>query len=135
MTVCPRCNGTGCVGATQDTCLACNGTGEVEECEACCGSGYISFWTDDGHVSMRGCRRCHGYGYVGVKALMTNEEWFCSLSTEEKAKWMAKHMSFCEVCEIVTCRGDGCLRFDRENMTETDAFREWLKEKHVNDDD
>ena len=29
MTVCPKCKGVGCVGATQDTCLACNGTGEV----------------------------------------------------------------------------------------------------------
>lgn len=64
------------------------------------------------------------------KEPMTNEEWFCGLSTEEKAKWMAKHMSFCEVCEIQTCRGDGCQRFDRGSMTETDAFREWLKEKH-----
>ena len=64
------------------------------------------------------------------KGETTNEEWFCGLSTEEKAKWMAKHMSFCEVCEIQTCRGDGCQRFDRGSMTETDAFREWLKEKH-----
>ena len=64
------------------------------------------------------------------KDMTTNEEWFCGLSTEEKAKWMAKHMSFCEVCEIQTCRGDGCQRFDRGSMTETDAFREWLKEKH-----
>ena len=62
---------------------------------------------------------------------MTNEEWFTSLSTEEKAKWMAKHMSFCEVCKIQTCRGDGCQRFDREMMTEEDAFREWLKEVHT----
>lgn len=66
-----------------------------------------------------------------LTANMTNEEWFCGLSTEEKAKWMAKHMSFCEVCEIQTCRGDGCQRFDRGSMTETDAFREWLKEKHI----
>lgn len=65
------------------------------------------------------------------KGETTNEEWFCNLPTEEKAKWMAKHMSFCEVCEIQTCRGDGCQRFDRGSMTETDAFREWLKEKHT----
>ena len=35
-----------------------------EKCEACCGSGYINFWTDDGHISMRTCRRCDGYGYI-----------------------------------------------------------------------
>jgi uncharacterized phage protein len=28
---CPKCKGIGCVGATQDTCLACNGTGEIEQ--------------------------------------------------------------------------------------------------------
>ena len=37
-----------------------------EKCEACCGSGYINFWTDDGHISMRTCRRCDGYGYINV---------------------------------------------------------------------
>ena len=80
---------------------------------------------------------CVDYGWQECKKFtptpsepMTNEEWFCQLTTEEKAKWMAKHMSFCEVCEIKTCRGDGCQRFDRGSMTETDAFREWLKEKH-----
>lgn len=78
----------------------------------------------DGEWIMR-CSR-----YVSVEHKQTNEEWFCSLSTEEKAKWMAKHMSFCEVCEIQTCRGDGCQRFDRGSMTETDAFREWLRGMH-----
>ena len=56
-----------------------------EKCEACCGSGYINFWTDDGHISMRTCRRCDGYGYIEAKPL-TNEEWFCQLPTSEKAK-------------------------------------------------
>ena len=46
-----------------------------EKCEACYGSGYINFWTDDGHISMRTCRRCGGYGYVDVKPL-TNEELY-----------------------------------------------------------
>ena len=70
-----------------------------------------------------------GCNFYKPKKPQTNEEWFCQLSTEEKAEWMAKHMNFCEVCKIQTCRGDGCQRFDR-GMTETDAFREWLKEIH-----
>ena len=53
-----------------------------EKCEACCGSGYINFWTDDGHISMRTCRRCDGYGYIKVKQ-MTKEEWLRQASTEE----------------------------------------------------
>lgn len=81
---------------------------------------------NSGDLVWRACKMCHGKGIVPDN----NEYWFCSLSTEEKAKWMAKHMSFCEVCEIQTCRGDGCQRFDRGSMTETDAFREWLREKH-----
>ena len=89
------------------------------KCPECDGVGRI-------HYAEEWCYACNGTGEV-----QTNEEWFCSMTTEQKAEWMAKHMSFCEVCEIPTCRGDGCQRFDRGNMTETDAFREWLKEKHT----
>ena len=64
-----------------------------EKCEACCGSGYINFWTDDGHISMRTCRRCDGYGYIKVKP-QTNEEWFCQLPTAEKAKWLEEKMTW-----------------------------------------
>ena len=104
----------------------------MTECPKCKGYGIIGDAVPDilrgrGHIfSSNECDMCHGSGEVE----MTNEDWFCGLSTEEKAKWMAKHMSFCEICEIQTCRGDGCQRFDRGSMTETDAFREWLKEKH-----
>lgn len=80
-----------------------------EKCEACCGSGYINFWTDDGHISMRTCRRCDGYGYIKVKQ-MTNEEWFCSLDTEDKAR---------EISDM-TAQG-----YWSEELVE-----KWLKEKH-----
>ena len=56
-----------------------------EKCEACCGSGYINFWTDDGHISMRTCRRCDGYGYIKAKP-MTNEEHLKSCTTEQLAE-------------------------------------------------
>lgn len=58
-----------------------------EKCEACCGSGYINFWTDDGHISMRTCRRCDGYGYIKVKP-MTNEEWLRQCTTEQLAEYL-----------------------------------------------
>ena len=58
-----------------------------EKCEACCGSGYINFWTDDGHISMRTCRRCDGYGYIKVKP-MTNEEYLRSCTTEQLAEFL-----------------------------------------------
>ena len=29
-----------------------------------------------------------GNGYQPIKKEQTNEEWFCQLSTEEKAKWL-----------------------------------------------
>ena len=60
------------------------------------------------------CYRCGGTGEIE----QTNEEWFCSLSTEEKAKWIA---------EEKMCRG----YFIFPSMEEAiqDAL-EWLKEKH-----
>ena len=100
----------------------------MTECPKCNGRGTVGYYHIDHFIDIE-CDRCHGSGEVS-ETDVTNEEWFASLPTEEKAKWMAKHMSFCEVCEIQTCRGDGCQRFDRGSMTETDAFREWLKEKH-----
>lgn len=89
-----------------------------EKCEACCGSGYINFWTDDGHISMRTCRRCDGYGYIKAKP-MTNEEWFCGLSTEEKAKFLRQIYR------------DGRDDYVGEWYEQTEAdFVEWLKQPH-----
>ena len=90
-----------------------------EKCEACCGSGYINFWTDDGHISMRTCRRCNGYGYIKAKP-MTNEEWFASLSTEEKARFLDR------IC--YSAWGDRNSRF--KDMADYTDWVEWLKEKH-----
>ena len=65
--------------------------------------------------------RCTAFKDKGVP--MTNEEWFCGLSTEEKAEWLSKHFH-CGDCilEKPMCGGeyDGCKS----------AFVEWLKEIH-----
>ena len=96
-----------------------------EKCEACCGSGYINFWTDDGHISMRTCRRCDGYGYIKVKP-MTNEEWFCQLPTEEKAVIFSLLSYRCNICDGTPtnqCPFDRCVRGLKD-------FIKWLKEPH-----
>lgn len=94
--ICPTCKGVGCVGATQDNCLACNGTGEVDEVQ------------------------------------MTNEEWFCSLSTEEKAEFSMRVFKNCTWCldggSPQECPfnefSEHCPAESKENMMK------WLKEKH-----
>lgn len=35
------------------------------------------------------CTRCNGTGEI-----QTNEEWFCGLSTEEKARWLENKMTW-----------------------------------------
>ena len=52
-------------------CPKCGGTGEMQICEM-------------GFIGKDECDKCHGKGYLN------NEEWFCSLSTEEKAKEIYK---------------------------------------------
>ena len=93
-----------------------------EKCEACCGSGYINFWTDDGHISMRTCRRCDGYGYIKAKP-MTNEEWFCSLSTEEKVTTLL------DLRERIRQKMRGEIGSENK-FYKGDYYREWLKEIH-----
>ncbi len=48
-------------------CPKCGGTGEIQICEM-------------GFIGKDECDKCHGKGYL------TNEEWFCSLDTEDKAR-------------------------------------------------
>lgn len=57
------------------------------------------------------CDVCDGTGEV----TMTNEEWFCSLSTEEKAKWLEDKMMWAAQ-EQGTFTSKGWIR--------------WLKEIH-----
>ena len=52
---------------------------------------------------------------------LTNEEWFCFLSTEEKAKWLSKHSQFMYNC--------GEKQAIPKIMYEED-FVQWLKERH-----
>ena len=55
------------------------------------------------------------------KANMTNEQWFCSLSTKEKAKWLSRHSRF-----IYGCGQKGQIP---KALYEED-WEFWLKEKN-----
>lgn len=95
-----------------------------EECEACCGDGYIGFWTDDGHISLRTCRRCDGYGYIKVKQ-MTNEERLRSTDTRGLAKELALlvlyDMPLYDRLHNVFEGGESAV---------IDECEKWLKEEH-----
>lgn len=94
-------------------CKYCNGTGE--------------------HINdanrMTTCEFCGG---TGVIKPLTNEEWFCQLSTEEKAKvlynfFMAR--TFCHICpENDVCDiGYKC----KYGNGEVEDFIKWLKQPHT----
>ena len=55
------------------------------KCPNCNGTGYVEYFDrkNNNTVSVP-CYECKGTGYVE----QTNEEWFCGLSTEEKAVFM-----------------------------------------------
>jgi hypothetical protein len=53
---------------------------------------------------------------------MTNEEWFCGLSTEEKAKWLSNHSTFIYEC--------GQKQNTPKVMYEED-WEWWLKQPHT----
>ena len=51
---------------------------------------------------------------------MTNEEWFCQLSTEEKAKWITENLSV---------YADEWVKKD-DKLLLKETWERWLKEKH-----
>lgn len=55
---------------------------------------------------------------------MTNEEWFCTLSTEEKAKWIERIMFIVRYREEVE---NGAYM---QTITKKDYIEKWLKEIH-----
>lgn len=87
-------------------CKACNGTGKI----------MATIYKNDeiGFVDKNyECAVCHGTGQIE----QTNEEWFCGLSTEEKAKWMNQQLMY-----ATAAREQGYFTVD--------GLIKWLKEKH-----
>lgn len=79
------------------------------KCPKCGGSGFDVVHGFD-------CISCDGKGEIEV----TNEEWFCTLSTEEKAKFFDK------IC--YSAWGDINSRF--RDMADYTDWIAWLKEIH-----
>ena len=69
------------------------------------------------------CPMCGGdtLNDLVVKGKMTNEEWFCQLTTEEKAKWLSRTSKFMYGC--------GRMETTPKVMYEED-WEMWLKEIH-----
>ena len=91
---CPKCKGTGCVPRPDGTELF-------------------------GLTELMTCDLCHGTGEVEL----TNEEWFCSLSTEEKVK------ALLDLREKIRQKMRAELGSENK-FYKGDYYREWLKEKH-----
>lgn len=87
-------------------CKHCNGTGRRME-ESDNGIGWIPVK----------CEYCNGTGEVE----QTNEEWFCGLSTEEKAKVLAN-----ESKNVINDFGN--FDFKREHK---EFWELWLKQTHT----
>ena len=96
------------------------------KCELCGGKGWLR-----GHPLgiQIVCPVCDGKGYVEP----TNEEWFCSLSTEDKATFLINATMFYDCGE--TLPFVGALRkasesdFKPYKWLHKDVVK-WLKEKH-----
>ena len=58
---------------------------------------------------------------------LTNEEQFCSLPTEQKAKWLSDTLYACMRCGMGD--GKGYCPFGKCITEKDDAFK-WLKEKY-----
>ena len=88
-------------------------------CPVCFGRKY-DFKKDGNSGYFVECKKCHGTGIVEP---LTNEEWFCGLSTEEK------------VTALLNLREHIRQKMRAELGSENkfhkgDYYREWLKEKH-----
>ena len=67
----------------------------------------------------RPCEYCNGTGEIEG----TNEEWFCSMSTEEKVK------ALLDLRERIRQKMRGEIGSENK-FHKGDYYREWLKEKH-----
>ena len=88
-------------------CKECGGKGKIKE--YVCGEWLGNYVT---------CGFCHGKGEV----VQTNEEWFCGLSTEEKAEWLSNRDEFIYDC------GQRSLT---PKIMDKDEWEEWLKQPHT----
>ena len=76
-------------------------------------------------MSICGDNACAGCEYAERCAnsdVQTNEEWFCSLSTEEKAEWLTEFAIRFIPCELTV--------LSKKIKTSKNNTLEWLKQPH-----
>lgn len=98
-------------------CKYCNGTGTSNICV---------------NGTFKPCSACNGTGIEEEPQEQTNEEWFTSLSTEEKAKfifWQHFDIYGKTLYELMVNASKGVSR-DKQAEVMIGAVVEWLKEKH-----
>lgn len=71
---------------------------------------------NSGYLVWRACKMCHGTGIVPDN----NENWFCSLPTEEKAKVLETI-----IIKYLLMKQPKCYE-----ITKREFWELWLKEKH-----
>ena len=82
------------------------------------------------------CPICGGTGDTTNTIPPTNEQWFCSLPTEEKAEWFASFDSDFYPCGIFLncnplCRFyKHCVKDDVIRPKNKEVWLEWLKQPH-----
>lgn len=78
------------------------------KCTVCDGRGYFPV----SNIAAKVCPQCNGTGEIE----QTNEEWFCRLSTKEKAK---------EMCVIMADMAEA-----NDGVWDEEMIEAWLKEEH-----
>ncbi len=99
------------------------------KCQFCDGRGAVQI-----APNVKGLKRCPVCGGSGEVSQIeqTNEEWFCQLSTEEKAKfifWQHFDVYGKTLYELMVIASKGVSR-DKQAEVMIGAVVEWLKEKH-----
>ena len=78
-------------------------------CELCNGKGWVQGQAPDIPTA---CPACDGNGFIE----QTNDEWFCGLSTEEKAEWLENKMTWAA---------------QEQGTFTAKGWVEWLKQPHT----
>ena len=97
------------------------------KCQFCNGLGYVFENDFNGQFDMI-CPKCKGKKEVDEngKPILTNEEWFCGLSTDKKADFLNSIICACYKC------GDGGLIDEKCPFGECECnVAEWLKQAHT----
>ena len=96
------------------------------KCSVCNGRGFFPI----SNIAAKVCPQCSGTGEV----VQTNEEWFDSLSTEEKANFLKEVTFSCNTCspnqfEYYKQHKDECPL--KMACAESNGHINWLKENHT----